>query len=231
LIVTDGYSRLILACEAVPRPTAEDVVPILTRLFQSHGLPRALRTDSGSPFSSRRGLAGLSRLSVWLLKLEVWPDCIGPGRPDQNGRHERLHRVLGEDTARPPAATVAAQPTLDAWRQVHNTQPPHEGPGQQCPASLYVRLPCGYPAAIADWDYPADNHVRRMDRKDCISWRDCVVYATEALRGEAVALAQRDDGDWRVRFHGFDLAVRSDALNAIVLTGLSRSADIPSPRP
>jgi putative transposase len=91
--VTDGFSRYLLACEAVAQVTAERVRPILTRLFLEHGLPRALRTDNGSPFARRDGLGGLTQLSVWLLKLNVWPDRIEPGRPDQNGRHERMHRV------------------------------------------------------------------------------------------------------------------------------------------
>jgi transposase InsO family protein len=87
--VTDNYSRYLLACAAVPQITTARVQPILTQLFRSHGLPRALRTDNGSPFASRTGLGGLAQLSVWLLKLDIWPDRIAPGRPDQNGRHER----------------------------------------------------------------------------------------------------------------------------------------------
>jgi putative transposase len=109
LTVTDNYSRYLLACAAVPQITTAHVQPILTGLFRRHGLPTALRTDNGSPFASRTGLGGLAKLSVWLLKLDVWPDRIAPGRPDQNGRHERMHRTLGEDVAWPPAATVAEQ--------------------------------------------------------------------------------------------------------------------------
>jgi putative transposase len=105
----DGHRRplaLILACQAVPKVSTAEVQPILTRLFRTHGLPRALRTDNGSPFAHRLGLGGLSTLSVWFLKLDIWPDRIAPGRPDQNGRHERMHRTLGEDVADPPAATL-----------------------------------------------------------------------------------------------------------------------------
>ena len=127
LTVSDGYSRYLLACEATAQITTGHVQPVLTRLFRVHGLPRALRTDNGTlvwpfhqatpdgtlgqpcPFASRTGLGGLAQLSVWLLKLDVWPDRIAPGRPDQNGRHERMHRTLGEDAASPPAATLAAQ--------------------------------------------------------------------------------------------------------------------------
>ena len=130
LTVTDGHSRYILACQAVPKVTATEVRPILTRLFQSHGMPRAMRTDNGSPFAHRLGLGGLSTLSVWFLKLDIWPDRIAPGRPDQNGRHERMHRTLGEDVADPPAATLAEQQArLDAWREDFNTNRPHEALG------------------------------------------------------------------------------------------------------
>ena len=90
----------------MPKVSTAEVQPILTQLFRTHGLPRALRTDNGSPFAHRLGLGGLSALSVWFLKLDIWPDRIAPGRPDQNGRHERMHRTLGEDVADPPAATL-----------------------------------------------------------------------------------------------------------------------------
>jgi len=107
LTVTDNYSRYLLACTAVPQITTAHVQPILTGLFRRHGLPRALRTDNGSPFANRTGLGGLVQLSVWLLKLDIWPDRIAPGRPDQNGRHERMHRTLGEDVARQTEAQAS----------------------------------------------------------------------------------------------------------------------------
>ena len=136
--VADGHSRYILACEAVARVTAGEVKPILTRRFQTHGLPRALRTGNGSPFADRLGLGGLSVLSVWLLKLDIWPDRIAPGRADQNGRHERMHRTLGEDVADPPAATLSEQQArFDRWREDFNPCRPHEALGQRCPATLY----------------------------------------------------------------------------------------------
>lgn len=119
----------------------------LIRLFETHGLPRALCTDNGNPFARRDGLGGLSQMSVWLLTLDVWPDRIAPGRPDQNGRHERMHRVLREDTANPPAATLALQQNrLDAWRVDYDTCQPHEALGQRCPATLYAASTRAYPA-------------------------------------------------------------------------------------
>ena len=153
--MSDGYSRYLLACQAVPQNTTAQVRPILIDLFCRHGLPRALRTDNGSPFASRAVLGGLSHLAIWLLKLDIWPDRSAPGRPDQNGRHERMHRTLGEDAASPPAATVAAQQAkFDAWREDYNTNRPHKALGQHCPDTFYISSPRAYPALIRDWDYP-----------------------------------------------------------------------------
>ena len=224
LTVTDNDSRYLLACEAVPRITTAQVLPILTRLFCAHGMPRALRTDNGSPFASRTGLGGLAQLSVWLLKLDIWPDRIAPGRPDQNGRHERLHRTLGEDVARPPAATgIEQQMDFDVWREDFNTIRPHEALGQRCPAEFYAASPRCYPAKVAVWDYPADHQVRRVGGDGYIKWRDGKLYLSEALRQETVALARRDDGNWAIRFRNFDLATLTDDGNEVRRSGLARS--------
>jgi putative transposase len=222
--VSDGYSRYLLACQAVPQTTTAQVQPILIDLFRTHGLPRALRTDNGSPFASRSGLGGLSQLSVWLLKLDIWPDRIAPGRPDQNGRHERMHRTLGEDAADPPAATVAAQQAkLDAWRADYNTHRPHEALGQRCPGTFYTASCRRYPSVIREWDYPADHQARRVAADGYIKWQDSRIYLSEALRGETIALAQRDDGHWAIRFRAFDLATLAADSGEIRRTGLARS--------
>ena len=227
--VTDGYSRYLLACRAVPRTTAAEVKAILTELFISHGLPRALRTDNGSPFASRTGLGGLTGFSVWLLKLDIWPDRIAPGRPDQNGRHERMHRTLGEDTAHPPAKTVVAQQAkFDIWRNDFNANRPHEALAQRCPAELYQSSARRYPETIRVWDYPADHHVRPVGSSGNIRWRDEAVYVSEALRGEMIGLARRDDGHWAIRFRNFDLATLDAETNKIRRSGLIRLTPVAS---
>jgi putative transposase len=223
LTVTDNYSRYLLACAVVPQITTAHVQPILTGLFRRHGLPTALRTDNGSPFASRTGLGGLAKLSVWLLKLDVWPDRIAPGRPDQNGRHERMHRTLGEDVARPPAATVAEQQMdFDVWREDFNTIRPHEALGQRCPAEFYGPSPRCYPEKITVWQYPADHQVRRVSSDGYIKWRDGTIYLSEAMRKETIALAQRDDSNWAIRFRNFDLGTLTDESNEIRRSGLAR---------
>lgn len=224
LTVTDGYSRYILGCEMLPQVRFAPVQQALTRLFREHGLPLALRTDNGNPFARRDGLGGLSQLSVWLLKLDVWPDFIAPGRPDMNGRHERMHRVLLEDTISPPAATLAAQQArFDLWRVDYNTCRPHEALGQRCPATLYTASVRAFPERIEAWSYPADHQVRKVKGDGYIRWRDRTIYLSGALRGETVALAQRDDGDWAVRFRGFDLAVIADASGDLYRSRLRRT--------
>lgn len=226
LTVTDGYSRYVLGCEAVPQVRFAPVQCVLTRLFREYGLPQALRTDNGNPFARRDGLGGLSQLSVWLLKLDVWPDFILPGRPDMNGRHERMHRVLHEDAISPAAASISAQQQrFDAWRGDYNTYRPHEALGQRCPAALYAPSARSFPETIAGWTYPADHQLRKVLGDGYIRWRDRTIYLSGALRGETVALAQRDDGAWAVRFRGFDLAVVADDASGELLRGrLSRTA-------
>jgi hypothetical protein len=165
----------------------------------------------------------LVQLSVWLLKLDIWPDRIAPGRPDQNGRHERMHRTLGEDVARPAAATAAEQQAdFDAWREDFNTIRPHEALGQRCPAEFYGRSPRCYPEKIAVWEYPADHQIRRVGGDGYIKWRDGKLYLSEAMRKETIALAQRDDGNWAIRFRNFDLGTLTDEGNEIRRSGLVR---------
>ena len=140
--------------------------------------------------------------SVWLLK-RTRPIVL-PGRPDQNGRHERMHRTLGEDVARPPAATVAEQQVaFDVWRQDFNTIRPTK-PWGALSGRFHAPSPRSFPEKIAVWEYPADHQVRRVG-DGYIKWRDGKLYLSEAMRKETIALAQRDDGNWAIRFRKFDL--------------------------
>jgi len=224
LTISDNFSRYLITCQAVPKVTLGEVQPLFERAFRDHGLPRAIRTDNGTPFAHRPGLGGLTRLSVWFLKLDIWPDRIAVGRPDQNGRHERMHRTLAEDTASPPAADLALQQArFDDWRETYNTIRPHEALGQQCPMQFQQPSARPFPAVLHPWEYPADHHVRRVDAKGYIKWRDGRVYLTEALRKETVALFCDDNGNWAIRYRKFDLAVLDHHSGEIFCSGVARS--------
>ncbi len=154
LTMTDAYSRYLLRCQAVEKTDTEQVQGIFQAAFREFGMPRAMHTDNGAPFASR-AIAGLSRLSVWLMKLGIIPERIEPGHPEQNGRHERMHRVLKAETAHPPAANRRRQQQLfDRFREEYNEQRPHEALGQQPPASIYTTSPRSYPARLAAPEYP-----------------------------------------------------------------------------
>ena len=141
LTVADRCSRYLLGCDGQLSTAYAGARPVFERLFREKGLPKAMLNDNGTPFSST-ALAGLSKLSVWWIKLGIQPLRIEPGHPEQNGGHERMHRDLKAETTRPPAAELAAQQRLfDAFREEFNEERPHEALGQQTPAELYTPSP------------------------------------------------------------------------------------------
>ncbi len=148
LTVTDSYSRYLLCCYGLKGTSGEPVQRVLTRVFREFGLPDAWRSDNGTPFASI-GIAGLSRLSVWLVKLGIQLERIDPGRPEQNGRHERMHRTLKAEATRPARRSAPAQQkTFDRFRREFNEERPHEALGQETlPASMCRRQGCSQSAS------------------------------------------------------------------------------------
>lgn len=198
LTVTDGYSRMLLVCQAVSRPDQPHVRPVFERAFREYGLPLAVRRDNGPPFASTAA-GGLSLLSVWWIKLGIWPERIEPGHPEQNGRHERMHRTLKQETARPPAASPRAQQDrFEVFRREYNTERPHQALGQVPPATLYLSSPRAYPTRIEDFSYPY-SEVRRVRTAGEIRWRGELIYISEALVGELIGVEEDQDG-WLVTF-------------------------------
>lgn len=204
LTIIDNYSRCVLCCR-ITAPTEAGVRPWCERVFREYGLPDAFRTDNGTPFASS-GAAQLTRLAVWWLKLGIQLDRIDPGHPEQNGRHERFHRTLQEETTQPPAATAAQQQRrFDRMRREFNDLRPHEALGQQPPARVYVPSSRMYPARIEEPHYDATHQVRRVKDKGQIKWGGDEVFVCEALRGELVGLAETERGDWTIRFMQIEL--------------------------
>lgn len=210
LTISDGYSRFLLRCRAVPRPDDEGVRPVFRRAFQEYGLPLAMRTDNGPPFAST-GLGGLTRLSVWWVKLGIMLERIDPGEPQQNGRHERMHETLKMDTARPPRANVRAQQrAFEQFWYVYNFERPHEALGDTAPAQWYEASPRSYPEREPEVEYPGHFEVRQVRQSGEIKWRGERLYVSEALIGEPVGLEQSSDRHWRMWFGAMSLGLLDD---------------------
>ena len=205
LTVSDAWSRYLLACRTVRRPDHDHVRPVFEALFCEFGLPGAIRHDNGPPFATV-GAGGLSALSVWWLKLGIGSERIAPGKPQENGRHERMHGTLKQATAAPPAATIPAQQRrFDRFRREFNEERPHEALGQKPPASLYVAAPRRYPCRESEPVYAADHAVRRVRSNGEIKWGGELVFVGEVLAGEPVGIAETASGDWRVCFADVEL--------------------------
>ena len=181
-------------------PQGAHARPVFRQVFRRFGLPEVLRVDNGPPFGAR-GVCGLSPLSAWWLHLGIRVEFLEPGHPEQNGAHERMHRTLKADTARPPAATPRAQQArFDRWRHTFNTDRPHEALGMQRPAEQYrpsARRYTDHPAPPA---YPRHYEVRRVKPSGVVQWRNRFRYLGEALRGMLVGLTEVDEGRYAVYF-------------------------------
>ena len=200
LTVADGYSRYLLACRALPSTATAGARPVFERLFRDRGLPARIRSDNGVPFATV-ALGRLSALSVWWVRLGVLPDLIEPASPQQNGRHERMHRTLKAEATKPPEAHARAQQRrFDAFRAEYNDARPHEALGQATPASRYRPSPRPYPTRLPPLEYAAHCEVRRVSRNGGIRWRNHWVNASHVLAEEYVALEELDDGVWSVAF-------------------------------
>jgi transposase InsO family protein len=206
LTISDAHSRFLLDCKIVA-PTGEGVQPRFERAFREFGLPLAIRTDNGPPFAST-GAAGLSRLSIGWLKLGIKLERIDPGQPQQNGRHERMHRTLKGETSRPPAPSLRQQQRrFDRFRQIYNEERPHEALNQEPPAAHYQPSPRPYPTRIPEPWYDAEHAVRQVRTTGEIKWGGDYVFISESLTGEPVGIAETEQGDWLVRFMDVELGV------------------------
>ncbi len=200
LTVADGLSRYLLGCEGKLSTAHAGARPVFEELFCENGLPKAILSDNGSPFSSP-ALGGLSRLSVWWIKLGIEPLLIKPGHPEQNGSHERMHRTLKAETTRPPSADLGAQQRrFDAFREEFNEDRPHEALGLQTPAEQYQPSPRPYPDVVAKVEYPGHYEVRSVRSDGSIKWQGELLFVSEVLHGEPVGLEEIDDGIWSLCF-------------------------------
>lgn len=200
LTLTDSYSRYLLGCWGLAHPAYLPTRSYFERAFREYGLPSAIRTDNGVPFASV-GLGGLSSLSMWFIKLGIHPERIEKGHPEQNGRHERMHRTLKAEAVSPPRKSMNEQQrAFDRFRAGYNNDRPHEALGQKPPASIYLRSRREYPGKLPEIEYPQSFSVRQVKANGCFKWQDRELYLSGALAGERIGLKAIDNGTWRIYF-------------------------------
>ena len=200
LTISDGFSRYLLRCQAMRHSLHRCARRVFESAFLEYGLPRAIRTDNGPPFATLAP-GGLSRLSVWWIRLGIRPERIMPGRPEQNGRHERMHRTLKAETAQPPRSSFSAQQrAFDRFQVEYNQERPHEALGQEVPASLYRPSLRSYPRQLPEPEYPAHFETRLAYPNGVISFGTTQWYVSNCVAGERLGLEPCDDGRWRVHF-------------------------------
>ena len=215
LTVTDNFSRYLLACQALSSTAVQEAKPVFTRLFQEYGLPKRIRTDNGVPFATTT-LARLSRLSAWWVRLGVLPEFIEPGKPQQNGRHERMHRTLKAETTRPPAHSLGPQQRkVNKFIEEFNNERPHEALDQDTPASWYEPSSREMPTKLKSFVYPDRFEVRYVSGNGGIRWNREWVNVSTVCIGEYVGLEEIDNGIWTVYFGPLKLGRFSERIMRI----------------
>ena len=210
LTITDFASRYLLTCEALSSTETLTAVISFERAFKEFGLPAAIRTDNGIPFSSVKALYGLSKLSVWWLRLGIRIERIRPGHPEQNGRHERMHLTLKTEATKPAAANVLQQQArFDTFVNRYNRQRPHQALAMRVPADVYTPSPRPY-CGLGDLDYPLHDWAATVTNCGRICFKNRKVNLSQVFAGQQVGVRQVSERVWLVTFMHYDLGYFDD---------------------
>lgn len=216
LTLSDAYSRFLLCCDSLTDESIISTRSMFEKAFNLYGLPKIILSDNGSPFSSRAP-GGLTKLSAWWVKLGITPMHIQPGHPEQNGKHERMHRTLKAATARPPAATLKSQQiTFDAFKEEYNYVRPHEAIGQKRPADLYRASLNNFSDSHASLSYPGHMEVRNIKHSGDMRWKNKEIYLSSVLIGESVGLEEIGDDTMLIYFGHLPIAILQEKKWSIV---------------
>lgn len=214
LTVSDAHSRYLLGLEII-EPVTSAVEKITDRLFGEYGLPARIRSDNGPPFASS-GAGGLTRLSARWAKMGIGLERIYPGKPQQNGRHERMHGTLKAQTCDPPAQTAAEQQRwFDAFRQEYNFERPHEALDDEPPASLWTPSQREYPNRLEPPEYPGHFELRRVSNAGHFKMGAQHYFISHALKGDNIGLEPIDDGLWNILYYNTLLGRLSELTGKI----------------
>jgi putative transposase len=210
LTITDFASRYLLTCEALLTTQARFAFTVFDRTFREFGLPTAIRTDNGVPFAAPTALYRLSKLAVWWLRLGIRLERIAPGHPQQNGRHERMHRTLKMDATKPAAPNVLQQQArFDRFVQQYNHDRPHQALDMRVPAQLYTRSARVY-RGLEDLTYPFHDATFTVTHCGRICFHGRKINLSHALAGQNVGVTQVGDRLWLVTFMHYDLGYFDD---------------------
>jgi transposase InsO family protein len=218
LTVTDQHSRFLLSCEALLNTKSESVFPVFEEIFLEYGLPNRIRSDNGSPFASQ-GILGLSRLSVWFLRHGISLERIEPGKPQQNGAHERMHRTLKQSTTRPPENNILKQQErFDIFKKEYNYERPHEALQMKTPSEVFITPSSRKLCDLKDIEYPLHDFSTRVYCCGTVripggGRQVKKVYIGSALYGEKIGFRETEEGLWEVSFMDYDIGVYDGETN------------------
>jgi transposase InsO family protein len=200
LTLSDNDSRYLLQCRGLAQTGEVQVRPWFEWTFREYGLPEALRIDNGPPFASL-ALGGISRLSKWWIKLGIKPERIQPGKPQQNGRHERMHRSLKAEAITPPKYSLNAQQrAFDTFVKDYNELRSHEALQRSTPAQAYAPSHRAYPAKLRPVEYDEADTVRRVRHNGEIKWQGQFLYVSQVLAKEPIGFRQINESQWQIYF-------------------------------
>src|SRR5215475_4861784 len=205
LTISDFASRYLISCEALANTQAMFAFSVFERAFKDFGLPRAIRTDNGGPFASANSLFGLTRLSVWWLRLGIDIERIKPGHPQQNGRHERMHLTLKNEATKPASKNfLQQQARFEEFITTFNQERPHEALNMRYPAELYSPSPRPY-SGLPELEYPFHDRTITVTRCGRICIGPLKINLSQAFAGQKIGVKQVEDKIWLVSFMRYDL--------------------------
>ncbi len=214
--ISDNFSRYLIGCQALKGPRYEPTRQALITAFREYGLPAAIRTDNGTPFASR-SIGGLSHLSIWWIRLGIIPERIDKGCPNQNGRHERMHRTLKEDTLNPVSRNLKEQQaSFDAFRADYNDHRPHESLEDQYPSDYYCKSNRLYTEHLLTPEYDYGCQVRQVRQNGEIKFKGRMFYLTAMLAKQPVSLEEVADGYWQLNYSFYKLGTLDLRKNRVV---------------
>ena len=207
LTITDNYSRYLLRCQALQSTSHDGAKQWMEQTFREYGLPEAIRSDNGIPFASIAA-GGISRLSMWWIQLGIRPERIKPGYPQQNGRHERMHKTLKAETTKPASYNLRTQQKcFDGFLQEYNHERSHEALDRMCPSEVYEPSTQSYPEKIKPIHYDEGLQVRTVKRGGEIKWRNTHIYVSQVLSHKKISLEEIDNDVWEIKYGFYTLGI------------------------